>query len=56
MSLVQFYFTGTRSFEEGYDGVFMEMSDISAGDGFANFVPEIGPILVDGWNALDSKG
>ena len=47
---MQFFFTGTRSFEEAIDGTFTETKDMSTEDGFANYIPSINPMLVDGWN------
>ena len=56
MSLVQFYFAGTRSFQEGPDGTLVEGSQVSTEDDLANWVPELGSINVDGWDYGDETG
>ena len=56
MSLVQFYFAGTRSFQEGPDGTLVEGSQVSTEDDLANWVPELGSINVDGWDYGDGTG
>lgn len=56
MSLVQFYFAGTRGFKINYDGTMSFSSDAGYEDGFGVEVGDIGPFLVDGWDSSDLHG
>ena len=56
MSLVQFYFAGTRGFKINYDGTMSFSSDAGYEDGFGVEVADIGPFLVDGWDRNDRFG
>ena len=56
VDLVNFYFIGTRAFQVGPDGQFMDMEDFSTEDGLTNWVPEIRHTIVDGWDEGDRRG
>ena len=49
VDLVQFYFAGTRGFRVNLDGSYQYESEIMDDEGFGVVVPQIGPLLVDGW-------
>ena len=48
-SLVLFYFAGTRELEEAIDGRLQEASSVTTEDSIGVSVPEIRPVIVDGW-------
>ena len=49
MDLAQFYFAGTRGFRLNLDGSYEYEDELMNADGFGTDVPQLGPLLVDGW-------
>ena len=40
---------GTRAFQKNLDGSYDHLTDVSTEDGYILQVPDLGPLLVDGW-------